>query len=456
MDGGYRIDVPADVPLPSLRGVAISPTTGAIGVIAYMKHILLSTNGGDRATAYTMSNKLIPLREGYLVTWIDSQRRNHWALVDLDNDRLVGSGLLGGPCVDNHCGAALVRVGEHVHAVTGGHHSPFQHYRMHSSQPGRWQHVARINVKGTYPSLAGDSQGGIHLAYRSPGDRWSLNYSRFQNGQWTESRALFAADKPGYIYWTNGLSTGPDDSLHLVFGNTRTRDDGALLYGASHVVSNNGGQTWRDDNDRVLPLPSPVFAVPLMIDADNPERAQSVSDQRGHEQPGPRNLNYHQMILSNPVVDPNGTVHVVLHNGLTGTADLMSRSTMGHWTAEPLAAAATSGIPNGRVHVQSSLTFLPDGRLRAAMMIEQTEECVWGAPGTSIVLVETTGGGAPEGSVRVTPTDPGCAHWLPAQPHCAGTFPERMPPLLYTRGVNAGGFGNNKNAVETDVLLCRT
>lgn len=419
-----------------------------------MQHILLSTNGGDRATAYTMSNKLIPLPGSCLVTWIDSQRQNQWAIVDLARGGVSASGPLGDPCVDNHCGAALALVGEHVHAVTGGHHSPFQHYRMHLSQPGRWQHVAPIDVEGTYPSMVADSQGCVHLAYRSPGDRWSLNYCRFQKGKWTASQALVTADKPGYIYWTNGLAIGPADSLHLVFGNTRVKADSALLFGASYVVSHDGGQTWRDDNGRVLSPRSSVLAVPLMIDDDSPDRTQSPSDQREHEQPGPRNLNYQQIILSNPVIDAKGVVHVVLHNGLTGTADLMSRATAGHWTAESLTAAATNGDPGSRVHLQSSLAPLPDGRLRAALMVEQTNESVWGAPGTSIVIVESRGGGAGPRRIPVTPTEAGSAHWLPAQPHGIPGTTEQEPPLLYTKGVNAGGFGNNTNAVKADVFLC--
>ncbi len=427
--------------------------TRNVGVHESMKHILLSANGGDRATAYAMSNKLVALPEGYLVTWIDSQRQNQWAIVDPVTGQISQRGPLGSPCVDNHCGAALVRVQDHVHAITGGHHSSFQHYRMNVSQPGRWQPIATINVEGTYPSLASDSQGRVHLTFRTPGTRWSLAYCQFQDAGWTASRPLLVAHKPGYTYWTNGLAVGTDDTLHLVFGNTRVKMDGALLYGASHVVSYDGGDTWRDSNDRVLSPPTSVMDVPLIHDERCSDRIQPLLDQQAQDQPGPRNVNYHQLVLSNPVVDPNGVVHVVLHNGLTGTADLMSRFTMGRWTAEPLTTAATTGDSNSRIHVQSSLSLLKDGRLRAALMIEQTEECVWGPPGTGIVLVEG-GGGLPLATVRVTPTDPDCAYWLPALPHHEATVPERVLPLLYTKGVNAGGFGNNKNVVETEVFLC--
>lgn len=192
-----------------------------------------------------------------------------------------------------------------------------------------------------------------------------------------------------------------------------------------------------------------------MTDGECPDRVQSFLDQQERGQPGPRNGNYLQIILSNPVVDASGVVHVVLHNGLTGTADLMSRSTAGHWTARSLTAAATSGARNSRVHIQSSLALLPDGQLRAALMIEQTDESEWGAAGTGIVFVESRGNGAELKSIQVTPSDEGCAQWLPAQPHCVAAMGERLPPMLYTKGLNAGGFSNNQNAVQTEVFLCK-
>jgi hypothetical protein len=99
------------------------------------------------------------------------------------------------------------------------------------SRPGEWQQISTVNVKGTYPSIATDSRGRIHMSFRSPGDRWSLDYCRFQDGFWTPPQRLVVAEKPGYIYWTNGLAVGPNDALHLVFGNTRVREDESLLYG---------------------------------------------------------------------------------------------------------------------------------------------------------------------------------------------------------------------------------
>ena len=421
-----------------------------------MKHILLSKSGGDRATAYTMSNKIVSLPAGCLCTWIDSQRQNRWALLERERGRILRSGALGTPCIDNHCGAALVLTQEAVHAITGGHHSPFQHYRMDLHTADTWQHVTTIDVQGTYPSVISDSSGRLHLAYRSPGDQWTLDYCRFEKGHWTPAQSLITAEKTGYIYWTNGIAVGADDAIHLVFGNTRVLADSALCYSASHIFSRDSGKSWCNSSGSTLSLPTPVSSVPLMTGDITTERIQSVEKQREYDLPGPKNVNYQQILLSNPVIDESGAVHAVLHNGLTGSAELMT-FIHGKWSSKPLTTVAASGDGNGdaakRVHVQSSLSIGPAGRLHVALMIEDTGECVWGPPGTYIVLVEVTSDGHMSARYVTTP-DAACAQWLPAFEHVSETSPNHAPPLLYTKGINGGGFGNNKNRVETEVYLC--
>ena len=47
--------------------------------------IRLTTEGGDRATAYGMSGKVVSLHEPYLLcSWLDVRRQNWWALVDAE------------------------------------------------------------------------------------------------------------------------------------------------------------------------------------------------------------------------------------------------------------------------------------------------------------------------------------------------------------------------------------
>jgi hypothetical protein len=417
-----------------------------------MSRILLSEYGSDRATAYAMSNKIVSLADGYICTWIDSRRQNQWALVDRNSGQIFRSGPLGRPCLDNHCGAALVEVQGMIHAITGGHHSPFEHYLLESATADQWLHVASIDVKGTYPSVACDSKGKLHLTFRSPGDLWTLDYCRFENDQWTPVQTVITAEKSGYIYWTNGLAIGPDDCIHLVLGNTRVLSDGALYYGASHIISRDAGHTWGTCDGTFLSLPAPAGNVPLMGGDRSAERIQSLQEQRRHEEAGPRNLNYQQILLSNPVVDEGGTVHVVLHNGLTGTADLLTCNANG-WTARPLTTVATGGEPGKRIHMQSSLSLGQADQLHMALMIEPADECVWGPPGTYIVRIVAKTCGAEMAVKQVVSSDQAFAQWLPALEHTNHSHLDHIPPMLYTKGVNAGGFRNNKNTVETEVYL---
>lgn len=418
-----------------------------------MRKIVLSKQGGDRATAYAMSNKIVSLAEGYLCTWIDSQRQNQWALVERNSGQILRSGPLGRPCVDNHCGAALVETRGVVHAIIGGHHSPAEHYLLESTTGDDWHHVASIDVNGTYPNVVCDSRGNLHLAFRSFGDRWTLDYCRFESDRWTRAETLVIAEKPGYIYWTNGLAVGPDDCIHLVLGNTRVLGDGGLYYGASHIISRDAGRTWGPPRGNVLSLPALATNVPLLMGDSSAERIQSLEDQHRYDEPGPRDLNYRQMLLSNPVVDEGGAVHVVLHNGLTGSADLLTCTGDG-LTARSLTTVATGGEEEKRVHMQSSLSLGPADQLHVALMIERTEECVWGPPGTYIVCVDVKTDGSEISMEQLVASDPTYAQWLPAFEHPNPSHLDHVPPLLYTKGVNAGGFSNNKNTVETEVYLC--
>ena len=62
------------------------------------------------------------------------------------------------------------------------------------------------------------------------------------------------------------------------------------------------------------------------------------------------------------------------------------------------------------------------GQLHAVLMIEDTEECVWGPSGTYIVLVEVTSDGHMSAR-RITTPDAACAQWLPALEHVNKALP---------------------------------
>lgn len=105
------------------------------------RNILLSNTGGDRGTAYVMSNKIARPDGRLICTWIDSDRQNRWALVDPKSGEVLRVGTVGEPRRDNHCGAAMATdIDGTLHLIIGGHHAPFVHYRMPTGSD-QWQIV---------------------------------------------------------------------------------------------------------------------------------------------------------------------------------------------------------------------------------------------------------------------------------------------------------------------------
>jgi hypothetical protein len=413
---------------------------------------ILSHSGGDRATGYAMNNKIVSLDEGVLCTWLDSGRQNQWALVDRDTEETLRSGTIGAPGVDNHCGAALARTGNRGHALIGGHHGPLEHHTMMVGA-WVWTQAGEAGERATYPSTTVDPSGNLHVFYRCGGqERWTLNRAKLEGDQWSGPIELIRAHKPGYVYWTNGATTGPDGTMHLAFGNPQLLENGSILYGASHIQSLDEGHSWvASDGTTLGEVSIPAESVPFLGDAHSDDRVQSSEAITQYEAPGPENYNYQQMNLSNPVTDSAGSLHVVLHHNLRGTADLWSLAG-GTWSSRPLTDAVIKE-PTCRIHPQSSLSIDRTGRVYAVLMVEPTDQCVWGPGGTTIT--RATVDGTSVVSDPLCDADPEVAQWLPALEHPGPGGLDHSPALLFTRGENAGGFGDNANELKTEVCLRR-
>lgn len=421
-----------------------------------MPNIQLTDKGGDRATGYAMNNKLVTLSKGLLCTWLDAGRQNRWALIDRYTGVVRREGSIGRPTADNHCGITLAVVDETVHAVVGAHHGPFEHYVWPAAHQdtGDWQHQATIEMgRGTYPALVADAEGRLHLACRTAdGEHWSLKVARFEAGHWLPPQTLLLAQKRGYVYWTNGLTVTPDGTVHLICSNTRVLPHQDLLYSASHLYSPDGGQTWHNTSGELLNLPAATESIPLLTPENEADRILLRNDQPRFAMPGPHNIEYRQMLLSNPVPDQAGRLHVILHNCLSGTAALMSYHN-GGWQSRPLPLPAALNLSNYRIHPQSSLSCDHTGTLHAALMLEPTSTCVWGPPGTVITYAQIQPGQTAFKIDLLTQPDPAAAQWLPALEHPGPHGLAHKPALLYTYGINAGGFQQNQNTIHTRVYL---
>lgn len=423
-----------------------------------VKELLLTNQGGDRATAYTMSNKILVIEEGILCTWIDKHRQNRWSLVDHETDKILVAGKIGGIMPDNHCGAALARSPNgDIHAVIGGHHSNLYHYSISDVKNGEWVLVDSIVTKGTYPALIADSQANLYLTFRHQQEKfWTLDLAKFERGRWSPPKTIVEASKPGYVYWTNSLTVGKDDAVHLLFANVQTDpkgfEKGSLYHGASHLVSADGGETWSSFPGIIVDTPVKARAVPLVEGSYQPHRIATPAFLEKYAPVGPTSKEYAQIHLSNIVTDTKGIPYFLYHNGFEGTVALMRYEN--GWTSTDLKTMLAKNYPGYRVHVQSTLTITETGKLYTGLMLEPTQINQWGAPGTSTVVLTIDPTSSKTKEVFSTPIDPEIAQWLPAFVHPQQAVP-KAPFMIYTEGVNAGGFQNNHNEVATKVKLIK-
>lgn len=422
--------------------------------------VLLSRTGGDRATAYVMSGKIVR-RKGLLVcTWLDVDRQNRWALVEPSNAEVVREGAVGPKREDNHCGAALATdVDGTLHLLIGAHHGSFVHYRMPADRD-EWQPVEdghAIGQAATYPSLVCDGRGTLHLTYRhEPGGRNAcLHYHRRpKDGRWSEACVLAKCAVSEHSWLTNSIEVGPKGRLHVVLSNTLPVPDAgpaARYYGASHLYCDDSRASWRQFG-AAEPLALPVPAAKLRrIESDTLDPQRIEAHYGGPA--GPLHSYYHKILLSNVAVDEQGRPWVVLHNLLEGTARLYRHEQSAAWVGVPLDDAVRSILPGHHIRHCGQLSRHRDGTIEAVLMVAPKAEQGWGDKGTELVRVLVS----PDGSIRrselVCAPDPDMPHWLPSIERFCWHAPIDRPALLYTRGINAGGYSRNRNRVETEAWL---
>lgn len=422
--------------------------------------ILLSKSGGDRGTAYVMSNKIVR-RQGQVVsTWIDNDRQNRWALVDPAGAKIVRKGTVGDVCRDNHCGAAMTTDTDGtLHLLIGAHHGSFVHYRMPLDK-AEWEPVndgRAIGQAATYPSLVCDREGTLHLTYRcEPGGRNArVHYCRRERDrEWSELRTLASCAVSEHSWVTNSIEAGPSGRLHVVMSNTLPVPDvgpNARYYGASHLYSDDSGNTWRqfgEDGPLVLPAPGTELKR-IESDTMQPERIEATYGGA----PGPLNSYYHKILLSNVAVDENDQPWVIVHNLLKGSAQLFHHKDSAGWVGIPLDQAIRSILPGFHILHCGQVSRHRDGTIEAVLMVAPKDQRAWGAKGTELVRILVGTDGSVRHSELVCPIAPDMPHWLPSIERWCWHAPVDRPMLLYTRGINAGGYQHNWNQVKTEVRL---
>ena len=261
-------------------------------------HILLSTEGSDRGTAYNISGKIVRRGHRLFVGWLDAAAarggaaRIRLGVCDVETGELIRTLTLG-EGVDNHCGPAIALDGNgRLHALVGAHHGDFL-YRWSDDPEDQttWSDPEPVGPHHSYPALAIDAQGTLHLAYREKGERWQLQYTRkHPDGVWQPPVVIAESPVPGYNHFMHSLTVGEGTgNLHLTFqfhydesGNARQCKGKAAIY----VSSADGGDSWTNEGES-CELPLKVdSARPFASCLDNPEHSLRIGthvvDAEGH------------------------------------------------------------------------------------------------------------------------------------------------------------------------------
>lgn len=411
-------------------------------------HHQLSESGSDRATGYNMSSKLIRRDDTLFVSWLDAPSelgqpaKAMLGVCDLQSGEMRSRIQLG-EGIDNHCGAALaLDQNGRLHAIVGAHSGDFL-YRW-SDTPAEaesWSASIFLGPNDTYPSLAVDAEGTLHLAHREAGERWQLWYRRKRAGQpWETPLPLAISPVPGYNHFMQSLTVGPTGELHLIFqfhyGDSGSASD-CRGRAAVSMQSDDGGETWFNEGERCDTLPLTV------------ETMNAICHHEGqHER--------WEVRVGNHVVDadnqpwffasiPGRRAGVLWHRTSDGWEEIELADTIPNLNMENGRATSISRDMEGHLHLM--IATHPFG-----------EKTNWFDPSLELFHLKLRADGSLIAIEQLTTTEPSAANWLPALEWWDWTRPTvscaDSPWFMYTQGLNAGGIGgDNRNAISTEVYL---
>jgi len=142
-----------------------------------------------------------------------------------------------------------------------------------------------------------------------------------------------------------------------------------------------------------------------------------------------------------------------VHNLLKGDAQLFGHLEGEGWRGHSLKGAVSSLLPGFRIQHCGQLSRDASGKLIAVLMVAPETELGWGAKGTRLVWLTFVPDGSFQEIHQVRQPVSGKPDWLPILERWCWHAPIASPALLFTRGINAGGYNNNRNQVETEIWL---
>ena len=413
------------------------------------KHIILSTEGSDRATAYNISSKLIRRGDELIVGWLDSPRakgepvRIQLGICDGSTGELKYVVPLGGG-VDNHCGPTLaLDAGDRLHALVGAHHGDFLYrYSDDPSDEASWSSPEPIGPHHSYPAFVIDSDGTFHLAYRERGDRWQLQYTRRRPGSdWESPTVIAESPTPGYNHFMHSLTIGPTGRLHLTF-QFHFSESGinldCLSKGMAHVCSDDGGYSWSNEG-------APCD-LPLTIHTTN-WIASCFDDKAASLRTGTH------------VVDRTDRVWLFASLPDPGRGVILHQTDSG-WSEIDLAKE----LPDLDLSIGKSTAISYDADDRIHLLVAtdpKAENPGWYHPTNELFHIAFNLDGKILSCSQLSETDPDRANWLPAIEQWNWCRPGSVGKdghwYAYTSGIAAGMLNdpNYNDTLRTDVLLRR-
>ena len=389
---------------------------------------LLSSAGSTRATAYEPSNKSVRIGAKTHVTWLDAvagvrvrsfdHRTNTWSdTVTVDEG------------IDNHTNPCLSRAPDGRLRLAYGPHGFWEENiwnaarfkLLETEQPddvSRWRHIRSTGYGATYASLATDSRGRDHLAYRGGPDPSDCMYERRipdTNVVDLVTKVTRVDHHYDYTFCNASLVIGPADVLYLGFMFYYSSKGPSR--GCCALKSTDGGETWTglDARPTRLPMPyDPEFAVPHR--GDNP-------------------------YLHALTVDADG--HLVALTGDLGRSAAGSRLCVyrnGRWDCTELDPC----LPDGWVICGGTLSCDARGRLLAAVMAARRDGPLgpgseaWGSASTECFLMASADDGRTFEATQISRSSPE-PNWLPNISRVGPGHDLSRPLVIYTRGVTGAG-----------------
>jgi hypothetical protein len=418
-------------------------------------HVLLSRSGSDRATAYNFSNKILRHKEQLLVTWLEAPdrlkapTRIQLGVCDPGSGELLQT-LTMGEGIDNHCGASLLTdADERVHMFIGAHHGDFLHrWSDDPRDPASWSAGEAIGPSHSYPAVAIDAQGTLHLvyreSYRGPGETWQMEYVSKRRGEdWSEPMVLAKCPVPGYSHFMHSLSLGPHaGSLHVTL-QFHYAASGSAKQGrtkmAAHMRSDDGGAHWTSEGQ--------ACQLPMTIENARPF-ASCIEDEAA------------TIRIGTHVVDAQEQPWVYCASP-EAPYGIMWRRTVDGWRAIDLDTALPQLNFSGGGH-STATSRAADGRVHLLISTQaQGAGEGWYHVANEVHHVAFTPDGRIDSHQQLTSDDPTQARWLPsieywnwgaADSSCAdGHW------YLYTSGINAGWMDADgyQDTLKTQVWLGR-